>query len=589
MSKLEALRSSMRLHRIDAIIIPSSDPHQSEYVAAHWKDREYISGFTGSAGLCVVSQDEALLWTDSRYFLQAEMELEGSGFRLQKLTNQFAPEHIEWIKSKFSSGATVAIDAFDFSVNQFRMLNKELEKVNISIETSLDLMSEVWIDRPTLSKAPIVIQDNKFAGVGIQDKVGEVRSKMQEADVDHYLITALDDIAWLLNIRGQDVEFNPVVVSFVCISTDKIHYFVNKEKLDVDVKSHLHAADISIHDYEEIFSFLNTLSINETLLLDANECNVKLHHAVNCRILEKESLIKHLKCTKNETELKNIRTAMVKDGVALANAFFWLEQTLPSRQVSEAEFAAVIGSFRSKQENYVGESFAAIVGYGPNGAIIHYHPTEKNCAMIQNHGVLLCDCGAQYKEGTTDITRTIALSKPSDTLRRHFTLVLKGHIGINISVFPEGTAGAQIDILARQHLWQEGLNYQHGTGHGVGAYLNVHEGPQGIAAINTERGRTALKSGMVTSNEPGYYLDGSYGIRIENLVATKVHPRHQGFLCFEVLSLYPLDFELIEETMLTGKDKIWLNKYQSEVYERIHPFLSEEVKTWFKFKCRVFN
>lgn len=589
MSKLEALRSSMRLHRIDAIIIPSSDPHQSEYVAAHWKDREYISGFTGSAGLCVVSQDEALLWTDSRYFLQAEMELEGSGFRLQKLTNQFAPEHIEWIKSKFPNGATVAIDAFDFSVNQFRMLNKELEKVNIFLETSLDLMSEVWIDRPSLSKAPISIQDITFAGAGILDKISEVKKKMLEVGSDHYLVTALDDIAWLLNIRGQDVAFNPVVVSFVCVNLKETHFFVDTEKIDSSVESHLRAAGIIIHGYDEISAFLNSLAEDDTLLLDANECNVKLQKAINCRIQEKESLIKHLKCIKNNTELESIRAAMVKDGVALANAFYWLEQTLPFRPVSEAEFGSVIGSQRAKQENYVGESFAAIVGYGPNGAIIHYHPTEANCAMIRNEGVLLCDCGAQYKEGTTDITRTIALSKPTDTIKRHFTLVLKGHIGINLSVFPDGTAGAQIDILARQHLWEEGLNYQHGTGHGVGAYLNVHEGPQGIAAINTERGRTALRPGMVTSNEPGYYLDGFYGIRIENLVVTKVHLQHHGFLCFEVLSLYPLDFDLIYETMLSGKEKLWLNKYQSEVYERIHPFLSDEVKTWFKFKCRVFN
>jgi Xaa-Pro aminopeptidase len=588
MAKLDAIREVMKKYDLNALIVPSSDPHQSEYPASHWKDREYISGFTGSAGLCVITNDNAGLWTDSRYFLSAAEELKDSGIALHKLLNQFAPEHLDWLKDQLKSGEKVAIHGQDISINQYRHHKKYLDQHQILLETEYDIVSEVWVDRPPLSDSKILVHEIEFSGKSSKEKIDELRAQMKEQGMTDYLICALDDIAWLFNIRGSDVVYNPVVVCFALIGMDSAKLFVNKDK--VDQQTFIHDNGITIFGYDELSDHLNGLQKSNVVGLDPNDCNFTIYNAIPCEKKEMESLVRHMKSIKNNVELKGIRNAMLKDGVALANAFYRLENTLKTDTISEAAFADIIKEERSKQEYYFGESFGAIVGYRGNGAIVHYAPRHGKCSIIQNDGILLCDCGGQYKDGTTDITRTISLgAKPSAEIKKHFTLVLKGHIALNLCKFPKGTTGAQIDILARQFLWQNGLNYFHGTGHGVGAFLNVHEGPHGLAGVNTERGRTPLKPGMILSNEPGFYLENQYGIRIENIIAVEETKEVQDFYSFEVLTWYPIDFDLIDETMLDSKEKAWLNKYQFECYNKISSYLSEEVKTWFRFECRGFN
>ena len=584
--KLVALRSVMKSNGIDAVIIPSGDPHQSEYVAAHWQERAWISGFTGSAGLVVVTHDHAGLWTDSRYFLQAEMQLKNTEFVLHKMFNQFATPYIDYLSETLSSGSKVAINGFMFSKSSVDGMKKEFAKNNIDFVYRLDLISEIWHNRPALSDAPIELHDINFSGKSIADKLSEIYQSLKESNGDYYLITALDDLAWTFNIRGKDVDYNPVAIGYGVVGLKENHFFADPSKLSDSVLSEFSKNGVKVHTYDSIIPFLNNLNETTKILVDPNLCSQTIYESINGQIIHETSISKLLKSIKNEVETAHIRNVMKKDGAALAQTFYWLEQKMKNGdKVSEVDVAKKIAENRSHQDFYQGESLGAIIGYKENGAIIHYHPEPETCKTIRPEGILLADSGGQYKDGTTDITRTFALSHPSADQKKSYTLILKGMIALSMAKFPEGTTGAQLDTLARQFLWAEGLNYGHGTGHGVGFFLNVHEPPQGFAPVHSERGRTVQLPGMLTSNEPGFYKEGEYGMRIENLILTQ-KSQIDGFLEFETVTLYPFDHLLMEKSLLTPGEISWINDYHQKVYDDISTYLNGEVKLWFKEKCK---
>ena len=588
-ARLSALRREMAESRLDAFIIPSQDPHQSEYVAEHWKARAWLSGFTGSAGVAVVTADHAGLWTDSRYFIQAEQELKGGPFVLHPLKVPHAPEHIGWLLETLPPGSTVGCDGNIFPVAQAGQLRRKLENKGMRFAYKEDLIGRIWKGRPPLPRDDAFELDEAQAGQSRAEKLARIREQMQGAE--YYLATTLDDIAWALNIRGSDVEYNPVCISYLLIGHKGAHWFVQKEKVPAVLQKRLQEDGLQIHPYEEIEEFLKELDQDSPVLYDPGSTSINLYEA-----LEEEqwksskNLIRPMKAIKNETEVKNIRQAMRKDGVALLQLYRWLEAELQNRTVSEYELAQQLAAFRKAQGNYFGESFAAIVGYAANGAIVHYKPEPDTCADIRPEGILLLDSGGQYLEGTTDITRTTALGKPTEEQRHNYTLVLKGNIALSRAVFPEGTAGVQLDILARMHLWREGLNYGHGTGHGVGFFLNVHEPPQGFTPNpRGERGETPFQPGMLTSNEPGYYKTGEYGIRIENLeLCVEQDPNGNGrFFAFEPLTLFPIDLRLAELEILTPEEKEWLNDYHRMVLNELTPLLNDEEHDWLAERCRA--
>jgi Xaa-Pro aminopeptidase len=588
--KLAALRIEMKKEGIDGLIVSGSDPHQSEYIADTWQDRQWISGFTGSAGIVVITLNHAGLWTDSRYFLQGEDQLSSSEFVLHKQINQFEPEHLTWLNENLPKNSKVAIDGADFSKSQLKSLQSILGENNTEVIYRIDLISRVWLKRPALPKDVVFEHDVKYAGASRREKIAAIREEMKSKDCHYFFMTALDDIAWSLNLRGSDVESNPVFISYCLVGEKETYLFVDGEKLSTDLKSKLQNDGITLKPYDAIIQYVNELDAKSNILVDPALCNSLVYESINAHIIDGGSIPKQLKAIKNSTEIAHVRKCMAKDGAALANSFYWLEQTLDAgKTLTEFELAEKLAFYRSQQEGYVGESFNAIIGYQSNGAVIHYRPMPDTSKTIKKEGMLLCDSGGQYHDGTTDITRTFALSKPTDEQKSCFTAVLKGMIALTMAVFPEGTSGGQLDILARQYLWQHGLNYGHGTGHGVGFFLNVHEPPQGFAAGNSERSRTIQKEGMLTSNEPGFYKNGAFGIRLENLIITNKHPKHEGFLCFEDVTLYPIDISLIEEEAMTSREKAWFNNYHKRVYDEVSPLLSEEVKSWFKWKCRPLN
>lgn len=586
-SNLTHLRQAMRAHGIDAYLIPTSDPHQSEYPANHWKSREWISGFTGSAATVVITQDHAGLWTDFRYFLQAENQLNSSEFVLHKQQATGTPEHISWLAEHLPKGSTLGLDGYLFSLSQLRQLEKALTIKDIHINTEIDLIPDLWKDRPALPLDPIFEYDVMFAGESRADKLNHIREKMAKQGADFHLITTLDDIAWTLNIRGKDVEANPVAISYLVVGKEMAYLFINREKISDAVKQNLNNDGVILKPYDAIKPFLEKLEA--PILLDDRSINVRLYQAIpEHQIIKGDNITLLLKAIKNPIEINHLREAMRKDGVALTRFFRWLEQALQTRTVTEFEPGRTLDTFRAAQGNYFGESFTAIVGYNANGAIVHYRPEEGSSAEIKSEGILLLDSGGQYLEGTTDITRTIALSAPSDEQKRNYTLVLKGHITLAKAKFPIGTTGVQLDTLARQFLWQQGLNYGHGTGHGVGFFLSVHEPPQGFTFNpNNQRGSTPQEPGMLTSNEPGFYKTGEYGIRIENLVlCVEAEETDFGkFLQFETLSLFPIDTSLIDSTLLTAEEKHWFNEYQHRVFNELAPRLETEEIEWLKQKC----
>jgi Xaa-Pro aminopeptidase len=587
-SQLANFRHHMKLNHIDAYIIPSTDPHQSEYIADCWKDREWISGFTGSAGTVVITHTHAGLWTDSRYFLQGEIEIQNTEFQLHKLVHQFEPEYIDFIIDYLPEGSKVGLDAYDFSKATIDIFSKKLNQKNISLILDHDLVSEIWTDRPGYPSNKVFEHEESYVGLTRKQKINAAQTFLSDHSADYLLLSMLDEIAYLLNLRGSDVKYNPVCVSYVVVEKDKTHFFVDSKKLDHNIIAMLLNDNIHVHPYHYIIQFLNELDQNKLMIVDKNVINGKLFNAINAQTEHEPSPVRIAKGIKEEKEISFYKSCMIDDGASLAKAFYKLEQIVGKQEISEYGFAKIIAEARSTVKDYHGESFSAIIGYESNGAMMHYNPDENNSAMLKKEGVLLVDCGGQYKRGTTDITRTIALGRVTEEVKKHYTLVLKGHLALSAIKFPIGTSGTQLEAVARQFMWNEGLNYLHGTGHGVGYFLNVHEGPFGFAPPIVERGRVPFAKGMVITNEPGIYITGSHGIRIENIMVI-VESAHENFLEFESITLYPYDLDMINEYMLTSSEKSWINNYHKKVYELISPQLSEEQREWFYYKCKMFG
>ncbi len=580
----------MEQEGIHAYIIPSSDPHQSEYVADYWKCREWISGFTGSAGQIAITLHDAALWTDSRYFLQGAEQLEGTGISLMKQGEPEVPTMEDWLIAKLEARQLVACDGANFSMAGINALEKKLNAAHLELEYKKDLFIGVWNDRPALPTAAVFEHDVKFAGKSRAEKLAEVRAGMGEAD--GHLITTLDDIAWLLNIRGYDVESNPVAISYCLVEKEKAYLFIDENKIPEALKTLLQNDGIQIRAYDSVSHFISGLNEAYKILINPSNLNAILYDAIpdGCTIMKGQTISTLLKAIKNPTEVAHIKDAMAKDAVALLKLFRWLEKELEHRKISEVEVAEQLIEYRKLGSDYYGESFPAIVGYKGNGAIVHYRAMPDTCAYLENDGILLLDSGGQYHNGTTDITRTVSLGNVKAKEKEHFTLVLKGHIALATQHFPEGTSGIQLDTLTRQYLWKQDLNFGHGTGHGVGFFLNVHEGPQGIGPNQVGRYLESFHEGMFSSNEPGLYIRDEYGIRIENLILA-VESGNNGFgkfLKFDTLTLFPIDLNLVDRKMLTIEERSWLNAYHREVLAKVKPLLSDEDEiNWLTEKCRM--
>ncbi|MEZ4908255.1 MAG: aminopeptidase P family protein [Saprospiraceae bacterium] len=586
--KLKLLRSKMVENSIDAYLIPSSDPHQSEYVADHFKSREWISGFTGSAGTVVVFKDFAGMWTDSRYFIQAENEFKDSEFQLMKIIDRSNPGIIDFILSKLPEGSTLGCDGNVFALEEIIDLQEKISQKKLSLNTNLDFIGELWKDRPSLPGTIIFDHFIKYAGKSREEKMNEVRNIMAENNINEYLIPALDSIAWILNLRGDDIAFNPVFYSFGILREKDFLLFIDEKKIDEKLKAELSQASVIINEYSEIYNYLSKTKTDDTLYVDSALCNFNLYNSISCKIKTGVDYVSELKAIKNNTEIDNLKQAHVQDGVSLVKFFRWLEQELKTRTVSEFEAGEQLANFRSMHSGYISESFEPIVGFGKNGAIVHYSASENECSDITDNGMLLVDSGGQYLNGTTDITRTIYFGNPDDIEKSDYTAVLKGHLAVKKLIFPEGINGFQIDVFARQYLWDRGLNFYHGTGHGVGFFLNVHEGPQGITNSLVARAKVPIKVGMLTSNEPGYYKEGHYGIRIENLIlaVSAMETEHGKFIKHEDVTLFPYETKLINFSMLERCEVQQINEYHAKVYDSLSPFLDDDEKNWLEDKCR---
>ncbi len=582
--RLSDLRELMQREHLSAFIFPSTDPHQGEYVPDHWKGREFISGFNGSAGTAVVTMTSAALWTDSRYFIAAEEQLRDTEYQLMKLKIEGTPTIAEWIGRECGPGAEVAIDGLCSSANSVKELIADLRKQGgITLRTNLDPLKTIWSGRPPIPENPIEIYPMKYAGEMAHDKIARVRHALRERHADGMLMSSLDDIAWTLNLRGSDVHCNPVFVSYLLISFKDVTLFINTNKLTPEVQTYLKAEGVSVAPYDEIGNGLKNY-FEYNILLDPDEVNYTLYKSVTREIIEEESPVKRMKTIKNATEIAGFRSAMLKDGIAMVKFLKWLSDYPEISGLSEIAIDKKLTAFRAEQPLYRDISFDTIAGYQAHGAIVHYEATPETDITLKPEGLLLLDSGAQYLDGTTDITRTIALGPLTDEQKLVYTLVLKGHIQIELCKFPSGSSGTQIDILARKDMWREGLNYLHGTGHGVGTYLNVHEGPH---QFRMEWKPAPLVEGMTITDEPGIYLAGKFGVRIENtLLITPYKETEFGkFLQFESLTLCPIDKTPIIKDMLLQEEIDWLNAYHQRVFDTLSPHLDADEVAWLKEAC----
>lgn len=578
--RIHALRMTFRPNNIKAFIIPSTDPHLSEYVAPYWMSREWISGFTGSAGTAVILMDKAGLWTDSRYFLQAEKELEGSGITLYKEMLPETPSITKFLCQNLKPGESVSIDGKMFSVQQVEQMKEDLTPYQLQVNLFGDPLKNIWKDRPSMPDAPAFIYDVKYAGKSCGEKVAAIRTELKKKGIFALFLSSLDEIAWTLNLRGSDVHCNPVIVSYLLVTQDEVVYFISPEKITQEVNEYLQEQQVSLRKYDEAESFLNSFA-GENILIDPKKTNYAIYSAINpaCKVVRGESPVTLLKAIRNEQEIAGIHHAMQRDGVALVKFLKWLEASVLSGKETELSVDRKLHEFRAAQPLYMGESFDTIAGYKEHGAIVHYSATEESDVTLQSKGFLLLDSGAQYLDGTTDITRTIALGELTEEEKTDYTLILKGHIALAMAKFPAGTRGAQLDVLARMPIWSHGMNFLHGTGHGVGHFLSVHEGPQ---SIRMNENPIVLQPGMVTSNEPGVYKAGSHGIRTENL--TLVCKDKEGmfgeYFKFETITLCPICKKGIIKEMLTAEEVKWFNDYHQTVYKKLSPSLNEEEKKW---------
>lgn len=588
--RIAAMRNFMESKKLDAFIVPSTDPHLSEYPPKAWESRKWISGFTGSAGTAVVTKNKAGVWTDSRYFLQAGQQLEGTGFDLYKMGVSGTPDLIDWIIEQVGKEGKVGIDGMVYAASEAKKLKQKLSSKGIKLETKYDPFKKIWKDKPDVPKNKIFTLPAEISGETTAHKIARIVAELKKTDADGIIIATLDAVAWTFNIRGNDVEYNPVAVAYGYVSKKESVLFIDPDKLTDEAAAELKAEGVKLLPYQAIFDYVRKLSPKTTVCVTGNKINYTLLKELSstCHIIDVPfSPVDVMKSMKNETELKGFRNAMVKDGVALTRFYMWMDEALPKGEVTELSIAEKLREYRSQQDLYVGESFGTIAGYAGHGAIVHYSASEESNCTVQPEGILLIDSGAQYKDGTTDITRTWAVGETTEQMRIDYTNVLKGHIAVGTAVYPEGTRGAQLDVLARKPLWDNCETYWHGTGHGIGHFLNVHEGPQ---SIRLEENPTILHVGMVTSNEPGIYLADQYGIRTENLVVTQVYKETEDFgtfYHFETLTLCPIDTKPIQKDLLTGKEIQWLNEYHQMVYDKLQSYLTDEEKAWLKEKTKA--
>ena len=588
-NRIEKLRSLMKEKDIFAYIIPSADYHQSEYVGEFFKGREFISGFTGSAGTVVITQEKAILWTDGRYFLQAEEELSTSCVELYKMGQENVPTTFEYIENEVPSGSKVGFDGRTISAAMGAILELNLAKKNITISYEDDLLNEIWEDRPALSDVKAFLLDIKYSGEDFTSKIARVREWMRENNTTTHILTSLDDIAWLFNIRGGDIKYNPVVLSYAVITLDKAILFIDENKLNDEIKTSFGEEVVEIKNYFEIYEFVKTINKEEIVLIDSNKISYSILKNIpaGVKVVNGMNPSTKFKAQKNSVEIENTKKAHIRDGVAVTKFMYWLKNNIGKIEITELSAADKITELRREQGKFIEESFGTIAGYASNGAIIHYSVTKESNITLKDRGLFLLDSGGQYFDGTTDITRTFALGELTEEEKYHFTTVARAMIRLSDVKFLHGVNGYYLDILARGILWNEGLNYNHGTGHGVGHVLNVHEGPNGFRLDNKES--AILEDGMITTNEPGFYKAGSHGIRLENeMLCVKGEKNEFGqFMEFEPITIAPIDLDAINVELMKEDEKAYLNEYHKMVFDTVSPFLTTEETNWLKEYTRA--
>lgn len=590
--RIENIRDLMKEKNIYAYIVPSSDYHQSEYVGDYFKSREFMSGFTGSSGTLIISMDEAGLWTDGRYFIQAEQELKDSGIKLFKMGEEGVPTIEEYLLEKLPKNSTLGFDGRVMSVKEGQSLANKLAFKGINIEYKYDLVNDIWEDRCSLPTEKAFLLGIEYSGESFSDKLSRIRAVMKEKKATTHILASLDDIAWLFNIRGRDVKSNPVVLSYAVISIDSVYLFIDKNKIGEDIRAELSKENVQIKGYEEVYEFIKNIDENEVVLIDTSKVNYAIYNNIpsNVQKIEERNPSILFKSIKNEIELKNIRNSHIKDGVAFTKFMYWLKNNIGKIDITEISATQKLEEFRREQDKFIEPSFSTIAAYKDHAAMMHYSATEESNYKLEPRDLFLVDSGGQYFDGTTDITRTIALGPIPENVRKDFTNVVRGMIRLSKAKFLYGCRGYNLDILARGPLWEEGVDYKCGTGHGIGFVLNVHEGPNGFRWKVREDidDSCILEEGMVTTNEPGVYVENSHGIRIENeIVVRKAEKNEYGqFMDFEVITFAPIDLDAIDESLILKDEKVYLNNYHKQVYDKISPYLNEEEKQWLKTYTR---
>lgn len=590
--RIENIRDLMKEKNIYAYIVPSSDYHQSEYVGDYFKSREFMSGFTGSSGTLIISMDEAGLWTDGRYFIQAENELKDSGIKLFKMGEEGVPTIEEYLLEKLPKNSTLGFDGRVMSVKEGQSLANKLAFKGINIEYKYDLVNDIWKDRCSLPTEKAFLLGTEYSGESFSDKLSRIRAVMKEKKATTHILASLDDIAWLFNIRGRDVKSNPVVLSYAVISIDSVYLFIDKNKIGEDIRAELSKENVQIKGYEEVYEFIKNIDEDEVVLIDTSKVNYAIYNNIpsNVQKIEERNPSILFKSIKNEIELKNIRNSHIKDGVAFTKFMYWLKNNIGKIEITEISATQKLEEFRREQDKFIEPSFSTIAAYKDHAAMMHYSATEESNYKLEPRDLFLVDSGGQYFDGTTDITRTIALGPIPENVRKDFTNVVRGMIRLSKAKFLYGCRGYNLDILARGPLWEEGIDYKCGTGHGIGFVLNVHEGPNGFRWKVREDidDSCILEEGMVTTNEPGVYVENSHGIRIENeIVVRKAEKNEYGqFMDFEVITFAPIDLDAIDESLILKDEKVYLNNYHKQVYDKISPYLNEEEKQWLKTYTR---
>lgn len=574
--RIDSLRNEMKKKGVDYVIIPSSDAHQSEYVSDYYKGRAYISGFTGSAGTVLIGLNEGILWTDGRYFIQAEKELEGSNIKMYKMRIPGWQTLEEWLFENIKEGETIAFDGKVISLLQYKEIKSIADEKSVNIKLDEDLIDVIWEDRPNLPKENVFLHNVKYCGKSAKEKIEEVRKYMKKKEALNYIISSLDDIAWLYNIRGNDIHCNPVVMSYGIVTLNKVYLYVDKDKISNDILKSLNDEGIEVKDYDKIYEGISKLK--ESVLIDPERISAFIYESIDkkVKVIEDTNITTSLKAVKNNVEIENLKKCQIRDGIAMVKFIKWLKENLGTSEISEISASEKLTEFRSFGELFKGISFDTIAGHKEHGAMMHYFPTKESDYKLDKKGFLLIDSGGQYLDGTTDITRTIVLGDLTEEEKRDFTLVLKGHINLSITKFLKGTSGSNLDIKAREPLWKEGIDYKCGTGHGVGFFLNVHEGPQRISPIPND---IALEPGMILTNEPGIYREGMHGIRTENtmvVIEDESSKEFGEFYKFQVISLCPIDLKGIEVSLLNEEERSWINDYHKGVFNTLSPLLNKE-------------